>query len=73
MKIDKEQLENWFSYHAPYEFQFEKYGKIREAGLLFAEVILDNTPTSADQTVAIRKVREAVMVANSAIACSTEC
>jgi len=31
-------------------------------------VLIDNTPTSADQTAAIRLLREAVMTANAAIA-----
>jgi hypothetical protein len=32
-------------------------------------VIVAQTPESADQSVAVRKVREAVMAANAAIAC----
>ena len=34
-----------------------------------AETIVLNTPASADQTAAIRLIREAVMTANAAIAC----
>jgi hypothetical protein len=63
------QLENWFTYHAPEPDQISKYGIIRDAGLNLARTILDNTPSSADQANAIRKVREAVMTANAAIAC----
>jgi len=69
MPITKANLEHWFTYHAPDGQQLEAYEKIREVGLSFATTILDLTPASADQTAAIRKVREAVMTANAAIAC----
>lgn len=63
------QLNNWFTHHAPHGDQAERYTRIRAAGLAFARVIMENTPGCADQTAAVRKVREAVMVANAAIAC----
>ena len=69
MPVSDSDLDNWFTYHAPKPGQPEQYLAIREAGKHFAQVILDNTPSCADQTVAIRKVREAVMVANQSIAC----
>ena len=64
-----EQLENWFTYHRPEEGDPEKYEAIRDAARDFAQVIVDNTPASADQSAAIRKMREAVMTANASIAC----
>lgn len=67
--ITKEQLENWFTYHSPNADQEQAYQDIREAGMNLASVIVARTPTSADQTAALRKVREAVMTANAAIAC----
>lgn len=70
--ITKANLENWFTYHAPTSEQIPSYQAIREAGLAFAEVILANTPPSADQTAAIRKIREAVFTANASIACGGE-
>jgi hypothetical protein len=69
MAITHEQLENWFTYHAPEGDQQKQYVAIREAGLALAKVIVANSPASADQTAAIRKVREAVMTANQSIAC----
>jgi hypothetical protein len=69
MKITEERLINWFCYHPPSPEQIPAYEEIREAGLAFARVILRLTPPSADQSAAIRKVREAVMTANAAIAC----
>ena len=62
-------LENWFTYHAPRPDQLPKYEAIRAAALVFAEVVVQNTPPSADQSVAIRKIREATMIANASIAC----
>lgn len=62
-------IENWFTYHTPEGTQPTQYAAIREAAKAFAYVILANTPASADQTVAIRKIREATMTANAAIAC----
>jgi hypothetical protein len=67
--MTKEDLNNWFTYHAPTAEQLPKYSVIRDAALVFANVILENTPASADQTTAIRKIRESVMTANASIAC----
>lgn len=61
-------LDDIFSYHTPDEKQIAKYQTIRSTAKLLAQVILDNTPGCPDQTVAIRKLRECVMVANAAIA-----
>jgi len=70
MPITQFELDNWFMYHAPDgPEQLQKYQAIREAGRVFAEVILAQTPMCADQSVAIRKIRETVMIANQAIAC----
>lgn len=68
--ITDQDLRNWFTYHPPKdEDQKAAYILIRDSGYAFASCIMNNTPTSADQTAAIRKVREAVMTANAAIAC----
>lgn len=64
-----EVLENWFTHHPPEGDQEQRYKAVRDAGLLFASVIIEATPPSADQNAALRKVREAVMTANAAIAC----
>jgi hypothetical protein len=67
--ITDEMLDNWFTYHAPTAEDKIKYIRIRTMGKEFAKVVRDNTPPSADQTAAIRKIREAVMTSNAAIAC----
>ncbi len=58
-----------FTYHAPTPEQVEHYEALRDAAKTFALIIAEHTPPGPDQTVAIRKVREAVMTANAAIAC----
>lgn len=69
---DKEraQLDHVFKYHAPSPDQLPKYEALRSSAKAFAETIMRNVPPSADRTAALRKVREAVMTANSAIALS---
>jgi len=63
------QIENWFTYHAPSNDDQVAYEKLRSAAKSFAMAINDLCPESADKTAAIRKVREATMTANAAIAC----
>ena len=70
MPITDDTLRNWFQYHAPESNDQQlAYEAIRGEGFIFSQLIRDLTPESADQTAAIRKVREAVMTANAAIAC----
>ena len=68
--ITNQDLDLWFEYHKPTETQLPKYVAIRAAAKQFAATILKHTPPSADQTAAIRMVRESVMTANAAIACN---
>lgn len=63
-----EDLKRAFKYHAPKGDQPRRYEVIRDAALTFAEVIISCCPESADRTVAVRRVREAVMNANASIA-----
>jgi hypothetical protein len=68
MPVTKENLKDVFTYHAPTPVQLEQYAALRSAAADFADTILDNTPTCADQQAALRLVREAVMTANAAVA-----
>lgn len=61
-------LDNIFKYHPPTEKQIEQYQSIREAAKNFVLVLIENSPHCPDQTVAVRKVREAVLITNAAIA-----
>lgn len=70
MALTTEDLDKFFAYHEPNDDQADRYQAIRTWGKAFSLVILEKTPTCADQTVAIRCIREAVMNANAAIACN---
>ena len=63
-----EKLPEIFTYHAPKDDQPRKYIAIRDKALELAQLIVAETPACADQTAAIRLLREAVMTANAAIA-----
>jgi hypothetical protein len=64
----KAELDNLFTYHKPIGDQPARYEAIRAKAKELATVILLSTPKSADQSAAIRKLRECVMTANAAIA-----
>ena len=66
--MELKELEDMFAYHETDASQRQRLESIREAGLQFAKVVFDCAPPSADRTAAIRKVREAMWTANSAIA-----
>lgn len=68
MPFTDEQLKHIFTYHAPSALQQKQYQELRDAALTFAQVIVSVTQPSADQTTAIRKLRECVMTANASIA-----
>ena len=57
----------FFTYHGPRGDQSARYEAIRTAALEFARVLVANTKKSADQSAAIRKLRECVMTANASI------
>jgi hypothetical protein len=63
----KEQLSDIFTYHDDPE-AVPHYEAIRAKAKELAETIVEHTPVSADQTTAVRTLREAVMWANAAIA-----
>lgn len=60
-------VENWFTYHAPTPEQITQLANVRSAAKMLAHVIIENTPPSADQTAALRKLRDATMTANASI------
>lgn len=68
MPIKKDDLDTIFQYHPADEVQLRQYTAIRSKAKEMAEVILDNTPSCADQSSALRQLRETVMTANAAVA-----
>lgn len=61
-------LDDVFEYHAPDNDQVVTYQKLRGDAKQFAKTILELCPPCADRSAAIRKLREAVMTANAAVA-----
>lgn len=67
-RVNMRTLAEMFLYHAPTELQREAYLSIRAAALLFASAVYKHCPACADTNAAVRKIREAVMTANAAVA-----
>lgn len=63
-----EQIKDIFTYHPPTNEQREVYQKINQAFIACALEINDLMPSGAGATVAIRKLSEARMAANQAVA-----
>lgn len=66
-----ENLTELFTYHAPAPGDVEAYARINATARDFAKAVLATCPDCADRTAAIRKIREARMTANAAIACAS--
>lgn len=62
------QLDAAFTYHAPKEDQVGRYFALRAAARDLAYQIVELTPPSREQSLALTKLEEAVMWANAAIA-----
>jgi hypothetical protein len=56
-----------FDYHAPDAEALQKITNMREGAKAFAQVIVDNTPPSADQTLAVQHVVDALARGNRAV------
>lgn len=72
MKPDKESLKtraaNDFTYHPPFGDQVERYAEIRAKILELAEFIIDKTPVSREQSLALTSLEQVMFNANAAIA-----
>lgn len=68
MPFTKDDISDLFTYHAPKDDQPQRYQTIRDAAKEFAECLIENTQPCADQTAAIRLLRQCVMTANASIA-----
>lgn len=66
--MNTKELETRFTYHSPKNDQVEKYENVRNKAKALAIFILDNTPESREQSLALTKLEEVVMWANAAIA-----
>jgi hypothetical protein len=61
-------LDNRFSYHAPAGDQADRYHALRNRAYTLATWIMETTPPSREQALALTKLEESIMWANSAIA-----
>ncbi len=69
MTIDiRARIENDFTYHSPTPEQAGRYVQLREAGKHLATIILDLTPASREQSLALTELEKAIFFANAAIA-----
>lgn len=66
--LDAAEVKRLFTYQPPKDDQPDRYKAINEKAEALALAIVKNCPPSADTTAAVRKVREARMTANAAIA-----
>lgn len=68
LMTEAQTLAELFKYHAPTPETLPKYAAINQAAKNFAEVVLQNCPSSADRSAAIRLIRDARMTANASVA-----
>ena len=66
--ITQEDLDRRFTYHSPVGTQPERYVAIRAKAKELAQLYLDATPSSREQSVALTELESSVMWANAAIA-----
>lgn len=59
---------NIFKYHAPKDGQPAKYEALRAKAKELAEMVIDLVPDSRERSIALTKIEEASMWANSGIA-----
>jgi hypothetical protein len=64
-KFDPEYV---FAHHAATPEKLAHYDAIHTGAKAFAQVLLSHTPTSGDQSAALRLLREATMMACAAVA-----
>jgi hypothetical protein len=69
MAIDREDLINRFEYHPPINEEVKmRHESIRDTCFNLAEIIVELTPSSREQSLAITKLEEVMMWSNAAIA-----
>ena len=63
-------IANRFTYHKPDGSQPERYVALREKAKELAELIVQSSYESREQSLALTKLQESVMWANAGIACN---
>jgi hypothetical protein len=67
-RIDTKEMETRFTYHKPQGTQGYRYIQIRDKAKDLAYFIVENTPESREQSLAITELEQAIFWANAAIA-----
>lgn len=67
-KIALDSLDARFTYHAPTGDQPARYERLRAKALEFAQLIMEDCPSSAERSTALTNLDVVVMFANAAIA-----
>lgn len=57
-----------FTYHPPKGDQVARYSQVRQEGLRLAMFLLEHTPESREQSLALTNLEQAIFWANAAIA-----
>lgn len=63
-----DRIESDFTYHAPKEGQPQRYEALRAAAKQLARMIVDSTPASREQSLALTNLEQAIFWANASIA-----
>ena len=66
--MDENTIANYFTYHPPKDGQQEKYEDLREEAKTLTIKINNLCPESREKSLAVTKLREAIMWANASIA-----
>ena len=66
--MEQSDIKKRFTYHSPKPGQPERYEKIRNTALAFAELLNDAVPDSREKSLAMTALEETVMWANAGIA-----
>ncbi len=64
----KDEIETRFTYHTPNDEQRLNHDRLHTAGKALAYIIVELTPESREQSLALTHLEEAIMQANAAIA-----
>jgi hypothetical protein len=65
-----EQIDNTFTYHAPFGNQTQRYLVLRDAGRFLAMEVQRACPESREKSLALTYIQQSIMWANAAIACN---
>lgn len=66
--MTKDQIDNIFTYHAPFGTQQERYVRIREKAKELAYLINEDCPESREKSLALTNLQQSVQMANASIA-----